>query len=71
MMFIRTMKEYCDAYVLPLGICAEGPFVYCGVIYRALYSHGNTVLIDRREDTPIIEIPSNLEETVPLARVNL
>lgn len=49
----RDLKEYCEEYVELMGKCAEGPFVYLGLLLQALGVGGLTVLLDRRPDVPL------------------
>jgi hypothetical protein len=56
----KTMKDYCLRYVDCMGVDAEGPFVYLGVIFVALRCYGLTVLFDRRKDVVL-----NFFETSP------
>ena len=54
------MRTYCSEYVDRMGVDAEGPFVYLGVIFIALRCYGLTVLFDRRNDVML-----NFFETKP------
>ena len=58
------MRAYCAEYVDRMGVDAEGPFVYLGVIFIALRCFGLTVLFDRRNDVLL-----NFFETNPSAIV--
>ena len=42
-----SVKDFCNKYVLPMGMCAEGPFVERGILGDLLGVHINLVMLPR------------------------
>jgi len=47
-----SVRAYCDKYVYPLGVDAEGTLADLGVLFRALGCRGVTVLVDAKDAAP-------------------
>jgi hypothetical protein len=56
----RSLEEYCEEYVLRMGIDAEGPLVDMGILFSLLHSKGTLVMFDRRYSTDRISFFSSL-----------
>lgn len=53
MLCYRGMDEYCEKYVQPMGVDAEGAFVFVGVLMRVLQCHGYIIVLDRNEEADL------------------
>lgn len=60
------MEQYCEKYVLKMGVDAEGPFVNLGVLLLAFNCTCTIVLLDSREDVEmaVVECGSSVVSVV-------
>ena len=59
------MEQYCNAYVNAMGIDAEGPLVYLGILFKCLDCYGVIIHLDRRDDVSMNAFENDLVKDRP------